>query len=226
MYPQNSPNMCPLELARETFTSLIRPHSLQRHVTLLFRQPLGVLDARVEEKVDEGGSNDGDEADEDEKALPGLEGAGGCFGQGVAKDCGHNLGVSAIHRMRTTFSLRQQRTCPTPFVEYQAHTRKGCSSRRYHSAVKTPKSGTQPASNRPRKKREAARVLKLDSQCTVQTTIIRVSDTHLVEEAMQACAVPQAKHRQGMRILAGTLTFTYQRSAMTVACERCRLTMT
>lgn len=40
-----------------------------------------------------------------------------------------------------------------PFVPYQAAMRTGCSARRYHWPVMTPKSGRHAASNRPRKKR-------------------------------------------------------------------------
>jgi hypothetical protein len=152
--------MRPFELSRQPFARLIRPHSLQRHLALLLGEPLGIFDARVEEEVDDGSSDDRDQTDENEEALPWFQDVGRGFAQGIAEYGGNDL-VYQLRSHRSARARNERHTWPTPLVEYHAHTRRGCSSRRYQRAVKTPNKGTQPASKRPRKKRDAASVLKL-----------------------------------------------------------------
>lgn len=75
-----------------------------------------------------------------------------------------------------------------PFMLYHRAMRLGCSTRRYHRPVMMVNSGMQPASNRPRKKRQASRPAKSS------------------QAAMQVSAMPQPRMRLGMRMRWGTLT--------------------
>lgn len=75
-------------------------------------------------------------------------------------------------------------------MEYQMEMRMGCSTRRYQWLVIIANSGKQPASKRPRKKRQA---------------IIDLKSWH---RQVNVSAIPHPRINEGIRIRCGTLTMS------------------
>lgn len=135
-----------------TDTGLVRSESLDSLITLVVVFPeLGGCDIAFELPPDERSDKDRDDPSGEVEGLPRVEvGIGGVTASRSAKQetfvegCTYN-----------PYDTKAATMVAAELVMNHAHTRRGCSDRRYHWAVSMEKSGMLAASKRPNKNRVA-----------------------------------------------------------------------